>query len=223
MDCLIICVCSYIHLFAFIGQHIGSLTAELERLKQFKSVILNSVNDDVSYPAAPPPAAAMYQPPMQQALAPQQQVPTSQYIPAPVNTPAPITAASSVSMAQQPVSPSSMSRADLSPVQSLRQPAYSAAPATVTTPGAGVSFGASQGASTPKEVLDGKDFFRQARQKLTYESFNAFLNNIKKLNNHAQSRDETLQQAQVIFGDANQDLYESFSKLLLRHGTGTAF
>ena len=67
-------------------------------------------------------------------------------------------------------------------------------------------------------VMDGKDFFRQARLRLTYEQFNQFLSNIKRLNDHAQTRDETLARAQEIFGAENSDLFGSFTSLLSKHG-----
>ena len=67
-------------------------------------------------------------------------------------------------------------------------------------------------------VMDGKDFFRQARLRLTYEQFNQFLTNIKRLNDHAQTRDETLARAQEIFGSENGDLFVSFKTLLSKHG-----
>ena len=66
--------------------------------------------------------------------------------------------------------------------------------------------------------MDGKDFFRQARLRLTYEQFNQFLTNIKRLNDHAQTRDETLARAQEIFGSENGDLFVSFKTLLSKHG-----
>ena len=66
--------------------------------------------------------------------------------------------------------------------------------------------------------LDGKDFFRQARLRLTYEQFNQFLTNIKRLNDHVQTRDETLKQAQDIFGPDSQDLFVAFNELLNKHG-----
>ena len=66
--------------------------------------------------------------------------------------------------------------------------------------------------------LDGKDFFRQARLRLTYEQFNMFLSNIKRLNDHAQTREDTLMRAQDIFGADNDDLFQSFKSLLSRHG-----
>ena len=54
--------------------------------------------------------------------------------------------------------------------------------------------------------MDGKEFFRQARARLSYEKFSQFLSNIKELNAHKQTRQETLARASEIFGDANADL-----------------
>uniref|UniRef100_A0A0A9E5F7 At4g15545-like C-terminal domain-containing protein n=1 Tax=Arundo donax TaxID=35708 RepID=A0A0A9E5F7_ARUDO len=67
---------------------------------------------------------------------------------------------------------------------------------------------------TPR--IDGKEFFRQARSRLSYEQFGAFLANIKELNAHKQSREETLKKAEEIFGPDNKDLYLSFQGLLNR-------
>ncbi|KAF8060401.1 hypothetical protein N665_1217s0005 [Sinapis alba] len=62
--------------------------------------------------------------------------------------------------------------------------------------------------------IDGKEFFRQARSRLSYEQFSAFLANIKELNARKQSREETLGKAEEIFGKENNDLYISFKGLL---------
>ena len=90
------------------------------------------------------------------------------------------------------------------------------------TPGYGEPDSAAPPAPPPEggtaAHLDGKDFFRQARLRLTYEQFNQFLSNIKRLNDHQQSRDETLTQAQEIFGSENHDLFVSFKELLNKHG-----
>ena len=45
--------------------------------------------------------------------------------------------------------------------------------------------------------VDGKEFFRQARARLSYENFSQFLSNIKELNAHKQTRTETLERAKV--------------------------
>eukprot|EP00959_Pyramimonas_sp_CCMP1952_P023673 497449-Pyramimonas_sp.AAC.1 len=65
--------------------------------------------------------------------------------------------------------------------------------------------------------VDGKEFFRQARARLAYEQFSQFLQNIKELNAHRQTREETLKKAYDIFGPDNSDLYSSFESLLSRH------
>ncbi|CAN6323108.1 unnamed protein product [Urochloa humidicola] len=74
--------------------------------------------------------------------------------------------------------------------------------------------GRSNPGRTPR--IDGKEFFRQARSRLSYEQFGAFLANIKELNAHKQSREETLKKAEEIFGSDNKDLYLSFQGLLNR-------
>ncbi|KAL3643167.1 hypothetical protein CASFOL_013982 [Castilleja foliolosa] len=68
---------------------------------------------------------------------------------------------------------------------------------------------------TPR--IDGKEFFRQARSRLSLEQFSAFLSNIKELNSQRQSREETLRKAEAIFGVENKDLYISFQGLLNRN------
>ncbi|KAL0398997.1 UNVERIFIED_CONTAM: hypothetical protein Sradi_2243000 [Sesamum radiatum] len=65
--------------------------------------------------------------------------------------------------------------------------------------------------------IDGKEFFRQARSRLSLEQFSAFLANIKELNAQRQSREETLRKAEEIFGIENKDLYISFQGLLNRN------
>ncbi|KAL3851040.1 hypothetical protein ACJIZ3_012922 [Penstemon smallii] len=70
-------------------------------------------------------------------------------------------------------------------------------------------------ARTPR--IDGKEFFRQARSRLSLEQFSAFLANIKELNAQKQSREETLRKAEEIFGMDNKDLYISFQGLLNRN------
>ncbi|KAG8365243.1 hypothetical protein BUALT_Bualt18G0084000 [Buddleja alternifolia] len=64
--------------------------------------------------------------------------------------------------------------------------------------------------------MDGKEFFRQARSRLSLEQFSAFLANIKELNAQKQSREDTLRKAEEIFGTDNKDLYVSFQGLLHR-------
>ncbi|KAL5744830.1 hypothetical protein ACOSP7_027710 [Xanthoceras sorbifolium] len=68
---------------------------------------------------------------------------------------------------------------------------------------------------TPR--VDGKEFFRQARSRLSYEQFSAFLATIKELNAQKQTREETLKKAEEIFGTDNKDLYLYFQGLLNRN------
>ncbi|KAG6687276.1 hypothetical protein I3843_11G063500 [Carya illinoinensis] len=75
--------------------------------------------------------------------------------------------------------------------------------------------GRQQPGRTPR--IDGKEFFRQARSRLSYEQFSAFLANIKELNSQKQTREETLRKAEEIFGMENKDLYLSFQGLLNRN------
>ncbi|CAL0333675.1 unnamed protein product [Lupinus luteus] len=75
--------------------------------------------------------------------------------------------------------------------------------------------GQSHPGRTPR--IDGKEFFRQARSRLSYEQFSAFLANIKELNAQKQTREETLRKADEIFGSDNKDLYLSFQGLLNRN------
>lgn len=70
---------------------------------------------------------------------------------------------------------------------------------------------------TPR--VDGKEFFQQARAKLSYEQFSEFLKEIKRLNAGEQSREATLEAASRIFGEGNGELYTAFDALLSRHTT----
>lgn len=106
--------------------------------------------------------------------------------------------------------------------QQKQQPVYGGGqgfggePSSPAQPPAGGAVG-TDAAGSPGATVDGKQFFRNARARLSYEAFNAFLANIKRLNNHQQTRDETLEEAQRIFGSEHQDLYREFVQLLNRH------
>ncbi|XP_019082726.1 PREDICTED: uncharacterized protein At4g15545-like [Camelina sativa] len=69
-----------------------------------------------------------------------------------------------------------------------------------------------QAPRTPR--IDGKEFFRQVRSRLSYEQFKAFLATIKELNAQRQTREETLRKADEIFGTENKDLYLSMQGFL---------
>jgi len=97
-------------------------------------------------------------------------------------------------------------------------PAYAAEPMVPQSYGFEHSAGSgAMGASPAEAGVDGKQFFREARSRLSYEAFNDFLSNIKRLNNGAQTRDDTMREARRIFGVENQHLYKDFEHLLNRH------
>ncbi|CAA7040768.1 unnamed protein product [Microthlaspi erraticum] len=73
------------------------------------------------------------------------------------------------------------------------------------------------GSHTGRTRVDGKEFFRQVRSRLSYEQFGAFLGNVKDLNAHKQTREETLRKAEEIFGGDNRDLYVVFEGLITRN------
>ncbi|POO02360.1 WAT1-related protein [Trema orientale] len=83
--------------------------------------------------------------------------------------------------------------------------------------GASGHHGADPASQTARTRVDGKEFFRQVRSRLSYEQFGAFLANVKELNAHKQTKEETLQKADEIFGPENKDLYAVFEGLISRN------
>lgn len=77
--------------------------------------------------------------------------------------------------------------------------------------------GSDMGSNTGRTRVDGKEFFRQVRSRLSYEQFGAFLANVKELNSHKQTKDETLRKAEEIFGEENKDLFTIFEGLITRN------
>ncbi|GER50151.1 protein kinase superfamily protein [Striga asiatica] len=94
------------------------------------------------------------------------------------------------------------------------------------------------GSQPGKARVDGKEFFRQVRKlkfqaicvefcfpvhefgprtRLSYEQFGAFLANVKELNSHKQTKEETLRKADEIFGPDNKDLSVIFEGLITRN------
>ncbi|PIN06659.1 hypothetical protein CDL12_20787 [Handroanthus impetiginosus] len=73
------------------------------------------------------------------------------------------------------------------------------------------------GSQSAKARVHGKEFFRQVRNRLSYEQFGAFLANVKELNSHKQTKEETLRKADEIFGQDNKDLYVFFEGLITRN------
>ncbi|PON80248.1 WAT1-related protein [Parasponia andersonii] len=83
--------------------------------------------------------------------------------------------------------------------------------------GASGHYGADPASQTARTRVDGKEFFRQVRSRLSYEQFGAFLANVKELNAHKRTKEETLQKADEIFGPENKDLYAIFEGLISRN------
>ncbi len=96
------------------------------------------------------------------------------------------------------VAPTSMPPAQMSPKTTTERPA-------------------SGGGKFDSAGKDGKQFFRVVRTRLPFESFNAFLTIIKKLNAHEYSRETAVEEAKKIFGTENQDLLGDFQSLISRH------
>lgn len=79
------------------------------------------------------------------------------------------------------------------------------------------SMSSDAGSQAGRTRVDGKEFFRQVRTRLSYEQFGAFLANVKELNSHKQTKEETLRKAEEIFGPDNKDLYMIFEGLITRN------
>lgn len=77
--------------------------------------------------------------------------------------------------------------------------------------------GLDTGSQSGRTRVDGKEFFRQVRSRLSYEQFGAFLASVKELNAHKQTKEETLRKADEIFGPDNKDLYAVFEGLITRN------
>uniref|UniRef100_A0A7N0ZRM0 At4g15545-like C-terminal domain-containing protein n=1 Tax=Kalanchoe fedtschenkoi TaxID=63787 RepID=A0A7N0ZRM0_KALFE len=88
-----------------------------------------------------------------------------------------------------------------------------------TPPSTHSSLGSDAGSQAGRTRVDGKEFFRQVRSRLSYEQFGAFLANVKELNAHKQTKEETLRKADEIFGPENKDLYAIFEGLIVRNAS----
>ena len=86
-------------------------------------------------------------------------------------------------------------------------------PASTTSPKSAFSEKVSVSQVSNKYV-HGKQFFSQARLKLSYEKFNSFLYYIKKLNDKSMSRERVIEEVREIFGNQNWELYRDFITLI---------
>lgn len=77
--------------------------------------------------------------------------------------------------------------------------------------------------SPNSDSVDGKNFFKDARSRLSYETFAVFLNYVKRLNDKTITKEKALVELEAVFGPENSDLHEDFSSLLLRKSTDYNF
>lgn len=66
------------------------------------------------------------------------------------------------------------------------------------------------------QFIEGKRFFKAAREKLPEDKFNLLLTELQKMNKNLQSREDTLEQAKSLLGALHKDLYTKFKELVLR-------
>lgn len=175
-----------------LAENVKKLTKDMKRLDHFKRSILNTIEtDDKGAPIDPSAAFDDYM------------------VPAAV-TPAPMAAARTPS----PQRASATNADDL--IAAIDKSTIDAPAGASRFPDIGI--GSTNDPNTAAAQVDGKEFFKRARHRLSFQQFNEFLANIKKLNSHLQTRDETLAKANEIFGPENQDLHVAFTALLSRHG-----
>ncbi|KAI3687326.1 hypothetical protein L1987_81021 [Smallanthus sonchifolius] len=125
----------------------------------------------------------------------------------PPATPPSLSASGSPKRTSMPVSPRRHS-ISFSSTRSMSDDRSSAFSSATSTP---------YGSMSGRTRVDGKEFFRQVRGRLSYEQFSAFLANVKELNSHKQTKEDTLRVAGDIFGPENKDLYAIFEGLITRN------
>merc|ERR1711871_871117 len=175
-----------------LAENVKKLTKDMKRLDHFKRSILNTIEDDD--PAAVPSSTFSNMPEPASYMQPTSRTP-------PQSPPRGSTNATDL-----------IAQIDRS-IENGRSNSPSRFPDIANNEPAAPA--ASTGAAA---TVDGKEFFKKARHRLSFQKFNEFLANIKKLNSHLQTRDETLAKASEIFGPDNQDLHVAFTGLLSRHG-----
>ncbi|KAJ3188328.1 hypothetical protein HDU85_005479 [Gaertneriomyces sp. JEL0708] len=68
--------------------------------------------------------------------------------------------------------------------------------------------------SPSSSIVDGRQFFKKARQTLSYDEFTTLLWNVKAYNNREQSRTHTLDNLSRLLDDRHRDLLAEFERLL---------
>ncbi|XP_022861787.1 uncharacterized protein At4g15545 isoform X2 [Olea europaea var. sylvestris] len=160
-----------------------------------------------------PETEAMLPPRVSQSLLLASQASTPQLTP-PISPPS-LSASVSPSRTPKPLSPRrhSISFSTTRGVFDERSSGFSSVPSSQHSSLSGLDTGSQSG----RTRVDGKEFFRQVRNRLSYEQFGAFLANVKELNSHKQTKEVTLQKADEIFGPDNKDLYAIFEGLITRN------
>mmetsp|Transcript_99417 Transcript_99417/g.276734 ORF Transcript_99417/g.276734 Transcript_99417/m.276734 type:complete len:294 (+) Transcript_99417:133-1014(+) len=206
---------------------VGSLRKQIGRLEHLKQAVLSSIQDDQEKEAEQPFDSRM--------LMSEEFLRGATPLTSAEMGYGPSHGALRGSMGQQglPMPPQAATRTEFIPIRLSFPDHLQAAPVPAPAPAPAPQFdglGGGHGTTTPpaaaggtagntgSPVVDGKQFFRQARSRLSYEAFNLFLASIKRLNNQQQTREETLEEARRIFGPELQDLYKDFENLLNRHG-----
>ncbi|KAI9136273.1 hypothetical protein BKA69DRAFT_182176 [Paraphysoderma sedebokerense] len=79
-------------------------------------------------------------------------------------------------------------------------------------------------ASNPSspQAVDGREFFRIARQTLSYDEFTILLWNVKAYNNREQTRQKTIENLNILLGTKHKSLFERFEKLLMNGSSNSS-
>lgn len=91
---------------------------------------------------------------------------------------------------------------------------------TTAYSGSSSSNVSSSAGDSNEPYVEGKEFFKKARNRLSFDDFNAFLACIRKLNNQQITKEDSVRAAKEIFGSENNDLFEQFRSLVLKHVDG---
>lgn len=96
----------------------------------------------------------------------------------------------------------------------LRETDETYLPESLNSPRSPYSPSQSPNSLMNNSYVDGKKFFAEARERLSFSNFNTFLSYIRKLNQNSISKEKVILEVKEIFGNQNQDLYRDFIWLL---------
>ncbi|XP_031252052.1 uncharacterized protein At4g15545 isoform X3 [Pistacia vera] len=201
---------------AYLANTVKKLQRDVSKLEIFKKTLMQSLQDDEETTstrathiiAKPTPNAS--RPGISHRLLLASQTSTPRLTP--LGSPPSLSASVSPTRTSKPVSPRrhSISFSTTRGMFDDRSSIFSSSPYSSVK-------GSDTGPHTGRTRVDGKEFFRQVRSRLSYEQFGAFLANVKELNSHKQTREETLRKADEIFGPENKDLYAIFEGLITKN------